>query len=111
MGAEQWVSSAAAVLFLALAVLSLVRGARSPLAPPLAFLCIAFFVYDTIEVVRHFADEPLWDWLDGAAAPLVAPPTLHLVAAFVGRGRSLRIALGIATAYFVGLALLCLTPF
>ncbi|MDQ3031137.1 MAG: HAMP domain-containing histidine kinase [Myxococcota bacterium] len=110
MGAEQWVSGAAGGLFLALGVLSLVRGARSPLSPPLAVLCIAFFVYETIEVVRHFGDEPFWDWLDGAAAPLVAPPTLYLVAAFVGRGRSLRIALRIATAYFVGIALLCLAP-
>lgn len=111
MGAEQWVSSAAGALFLALGVLSLVRGARSPLGPPLAVLCVAFFVYETIEVVRHFAEEPFWNWLDGAAAPLVAPPTLYLVAAFVGRSRSLRIALWIATAYFVGLAIVSLLPF
>lgn len=109
VGPEQWVSGAVAVLFLALGTLVLLRGAR-PLAAPLGFLCVAFFVYDTLELVRHFADEPIWDYLDAAAAALVAPPTLHLIAAFVGEQRSLRIPLTIATAYFVGLALFCASP-
>ncbi|WP_236607309.1 ATP-binding protein [Sandaracinus amylolyticus] len=108
MGLEQWVSSAAGALFLALGVLCLVRGARSPLAPPLAFLCITLFVYDVLEVARNFTDDPVWDFLDAAAAALVAPPTLYLVAAFVGKRRALRVPLVVATAYFVGLALFCI---
>lgn len=107
MGLEQWVSSTAAVLFLALGALALARGARSPLAPPLAWLCVAFFAYETIEVVRAFTDVRIWDHLDGAAAALVAPPTLYLVAAFVGLRRALRTALRIVSGYFVGLAILC----
>lgn len=108
-GPEQWVSGAVAVLFLALGTLVLLRGAR-PLAAPLGFLCVAFFVYDTLEVVRHFAEEPVWDYLDAASAALVAPPTLHLIAAFVGKQRALRVPLALATAYFVGLSLFCLSP-
>jgi signal transduction histidine kinase len=110
MGLEQWISSTAAVLFLALGVLVLVRGARSSLSPPFAFLCIAIFAYDTVEVIRHFAAEPLWDWLDGAMAALIAPPALYLIAAFVGKSRVLRVTLQVATAYFVLLALACLLP-
>jgi two-component system sensor histidine kinase HydH len=110
MGLEWWVNGAAAVLFLALGVLSLARGARSPLAPPLAWLSIAFFAYDTIEIVRHLSDAPIWDWLDGAAAAMVAPPTLHLVATFVGRRRALRIPLGVGSVWFGGIALACLSP-
>jgi signal transduction histidine kinase len=109
MGSEQWISAASAMSFLALGALALLRG-RSPLAVPLAFLCVAFFAYNTLEVVGHFADDPIWDWLDGAAAALVAPPTLWLVTAFVGLGRALRIPLAIASAYFVGIALLCVSP-
>lgn len=110
IGAEQWVSGAACVLFLALGALALVRGARSPLAPPVVFLCLAFFAYDLCELVRHFADEPIWDWLDGAAAAMVAPPTLWLVATFVGMRRVLRIPLLIATGWFVAIALACISP-
>ena len=109
-GIEQWISSAAAILFLALGALALTRGAQSPLAPPLAFLCVAFFVYDTLEVVRHFTVEPVFHWLDGAAAAMVGPPTLWLVATFVGMGRALRIPLALATVYFTGVALVCLSP-
>ncbi|AKF05030.1 Flagellar sensor histidine kinase FleS [Sandaracinus amylolyticus] len=109
MGLEQWVSSAAGALFLALGVLCLVRGARSPLAPPLAFLCITLFVYDVLEVARNFTDDPVWDFLDAGAAALVAPPTLYLVAAFVGKRRALRVPLVVATTYFVGLALVCVS--
>ncbi len=110
MGLEQWISSTAAALFLALGVLVLARGARNSLSSPFAFLCIAIFAYDTVEVVRHFAAEPFWDWLDGALAALIAPPALHLIAAFVGKSRVLRVALHVATSYFVLLALACLFP-
>lgn len=109
-GIEQWVSGSAAVLFLALGVLALARGARNPLGAPLASLCFAFFAYDTLEVVRAFAPDPIWDWLDGAAAAAVAPPTLWLVATFVGMRRVLRVPLSIGSAYFAGIALLCVSP-
>src|SRR5262245_22724779 len=110
MGTEQWVSASGGAIFLALGVLAVMRGGKSPLGIPLAYLCVAFFAYNTLEVVRHFAHDPVWNWLDGAAASLVAPPTLWLVASFVGRRRELRVPLLAATAYFVGIALLCLVP-
>lgn len=110
IGAEQWISGAACVLFLALGALALARGQKSPLAPPLVFLCLAFFVYDLLELVRHFADGAIWDWLDGAAAAMVGPPTLWLVATFVGMRRALRIPLALATAWFAGIALACVSP-
>jgi signal transduction histidine kinase len=110
MGTEQWISASGAAIFLALGALALFRGGKSPLAVPLAWLSVAFFTYETLEVVRHFARDPVWNWLDGAAAPLVAPATLWLVASFVGRRRELRVPLIAATAYFALLALACVAP-
>lgn len=107
MESEQWISAAAAVLYLALGALAVLRGGRSPLAAPLALLCVSFFAYDTLEVVRTVTDDPIWDALDRAAAALVAPPTLLLVATFVGMRRALRVPLAIASAYFVALAGAC----
>jgi signal transduction histidine kinase len=87
--------------------LASLRGTRNPLALPLALLSMAFFAYDTLEVIRQLADDPEWDWLDRAAAALVGPPTLWLVAAFVGESRRLRAPLVLATVYFVGLSVVC----
>lgn len=102
-----WLSATSGVLFLAMGALASLRGARNALARPLALLSIVFFAYDTLEVVRQLADDPLWGWLDRAAASLVAPPTLWLVAAFVGERRRLAVPLWIAAAYFFGLAAVC----
>ncbi len=107
MRADDWLSAVSGALFLAMGALASLRGSRNPLALPLAFLSIAFFAYDTLEVVRQLADDPVWDWLDRAAAALVAPPTLWLVAAFAGERRRLAIPLWIATLYFVALASVC----
>src|SRR5688572_16177068 len=110
MGTEQWISAAGSVIFLALAALVTLRGARNAMAVPLTYLCIAFFAYDTLEVVRHFTDDPVWDWLDAGSAALVAPPTLWLVSAFVGMRRALRVPLLVAAVYFFTLAALCAAP-
>lgn len=107
MDADDWISAGAAVLYLALGALLAFRGAKSPIGPPLAMLCVAFFAYDTLEVVRQLAGDPMWDWLNRAAAALVAPPTLFLVATFTGQRRALSVPLAIASAYFVVLALVC----
>ena len=87
---EQGLRVAASVLFLALGVLAALRGGRSPLAPPLSFLGLAVFAYEMLKVVRGLSSDPLWGHLDRAAASLVGPPTLWLVAAFIGRARVLR---------------------
>lgn len=107
MRLDDWLSAISAALFLAMGLLASARGGKSPLAPPLAMLSAAFFAYDTLEVVRHLAHDTTWDLLDRAAAPLVAPPTLWLVATFVGMRRRLAVPLALATIYFVGLSLWC----
>ncbi len=107
MGQGDWLSAASDALFLAIGSLALVRGARSPLAPPLALLCVAFFAYETAEVVRQFAHDATWDWLHRAAAALVGPPTLWLVATFARMRRRLAVPLWLASSYFVVLASLC----
>ncbi len=110
MGLEQWISAAAAAFFVALGALAVARADRSPLAPPMAVLAAVLFAYTALEVVDHFTDAPLFHWLDGAAASLVGPAALHLVGAFLGERRRLRVALGVATLYFVGLAIACVLP-
>ncbi len=103
-----WLSAISGALFLAMGVLASLRGTRNPLARPLAFLSVAFFAYDTLEVVRKINGDDLTSrYLDRAAAALVAPPTLWLVATFVGESRRLRVPLVVTTVYFVALATAC----
>ena len=105
MGAEQWISAVSAAIFVALGGLSATRAGKTPLAAPTAVLCAVLFAYDGFELLDALSSAPIWSWLDAAAAAAVAPPTLFLVATFLGQRRRLHVPLMAASAYFCAIAL------
>lgn len=93
--------------FFAIAALAAARGGREPLAARLSVLCLALFAYTALDLPA----QPLWQWLAGASAALVAPFFFHFVVTFLGQ-RSERAKWVVAAyAYFGALALACLSPF
>ena len=78
---------AACAVHLALTVIVILRGARSPMALPLAALCVDFFAFNAADLAGHASPALGWKWLDSAAASMLTPLALHLFLAFVGRRR------------------------
>lgn len=110
--AELAVSISASAVFLALAVLTAVRGRReSSLALPTALLCADLFAYLAFEVLAAATDAQVWEWLEAAAAALSGALVFHLVLAFTGARRARRALAWSAYAYFAALAATSLAPF
>ncbi len=89
---------------LALAVAAMLRGARSPLALPLALLCIDLFVWNFATLGGQWSGQPLWAHLDLAASPLTAPLTFHFTVIYAGRRRQWRPMIVAAYAFFGALS-------
>lgn len=105
------VSITASALFLALAVLTAVRGRReSALALPTALLCTDLFAYLGFEAVAAATDVAVWEWLEAAAAAMSGALLFHLVLTFVGGRRSHRVVGALAYAFYGGLAVASLAP-
>lgn len=74
---------------LAVGALAASRGARSPMARPLALLCADFFAFNAAPFAERLAPARAWASLDSAASSMLAPLSVHLLLAFAGRRRSL----------------------
>ncbi len=110
--ADLAVSITASALFLALAVLTAVRGRReSSLALPTALLCTDLFAYLGFEAVAAATGAALWEWLEAAAAAMSGALLFHLVLAYVGARRRRRLLARLAYAYFGAVAIASLSPF
>ena len=90
---------------LALAFASVVRSNRSPLALPLALLCMVMFGWNLSELLYRLSHAPAWSCLDHVVSPLTTPVALHFVFAFVGVRRRLSWLLYAAYAGFGALSL------
>jgi two-component system, NtrC family, sensor histidine kinase HydH len=101
----------ACVAILALGVAVLLRGARNPMATPLALLCIDMFVWNFADLAHNVSGIKAWGWLDMATSPFTPPLALHVVLAFVGATRTLRWLLLIAYGSFSALSLSALVVF
>lgn len=93
MTAIQIVSLAACVGQLALGLLCVVRATRSPLAVPLALLCLDVFGWTGAGLAYDLSGDGPWRWVDHALTPWTAPLALQVALVFVGRRRALRRAL------------------
>jgi signal transduction histidine kinase len=93
MSASQLVALAACVGQLALALLSIARATRSPLAVPLALLCLNIFAWMGADLAWHVSGVSAWHFIDHSLTPWTAPLALQFVLTFVGRRRALRPAL------------------
>lgn len=96
---------------LGLASVALARISKSPLALPLALLCLDLFVFNAGDVTYHLTGVRQWVWLDTTAASLLAPITVRFTLAFVGRSRSLRWVARGFDVYFGVIALACAAAF
>jgi two-component system, NtrC family, sensor histidine kinase HydH len=90
MTAAQALSVAVCFGQLALALVGVVRAARSPLAVPLALLSLDVFGWTGASLVYQLSGAVAFHWLDHALVPWTAPLALHFVLVFVGRRRALR---------------------
>jgi signal transduction histidine kinase len=111
MSANDFISIVACAVLLALAVLAIARAARSPLALPLALLCLDVFGWMTATLVYQLSGSPAWHWLDHALTPWTAPLALQLVLVFTGRRRALRATLALAFAAGGALSIVALLAF
>ena len=99
MNASELVTLGACAGQLALAFVAVARATSSPLAVPLALLCLDIFGWTAAGLAYNLSHAPGWRWLDHALTPWTAPLALHFVLLFVGRRRALRGAL-----HFAGIA-------
>jgi len=106
MTLNDWTSllSCAGTLTLGFLVL-LRRGPRGALALPLGLLCLDMFVWSFSGLAHDLSGERRWYWLDVTFSPLTPPLALHVVLAFVGQLRRLRVVLALSYAAFGALAL------
>ncbi|HEY3452003.1 MAG TPA: ATP-binding protein [Myxococcales bacterium] len=113
---RDWVTLASCAGQLALATLALARISKSPLALPLALLCLDLFAMNGSDVANAVTlargpQQRDWVWADSIAASLLLPAALYLVLAFVGKRRAWRVPMGVAWAYYGGIAAFCATAF
>lgn len=111
MTSEQTFTLIASAAFLGLAALAAIRGAKNPLALPLALLCVDLFAYNSLEVLGSISGSPRWEWLESLAAALAAPLLVHFTLVFLGLRREQRALLFVTYAYFGLVAASCLLPF
>src|SRR5262245_46202758 len=104
MSARDWMYLVAAAGHLTLAVVSLLRGQRSPIARPLALLCFDMFGWCLAPVAYHITHAPFWDAVDGVCTALSPALAVHLAVIFVGARRALQPLVVIAYVLFGALA-------
>jgi len=107
------IATVACVLGLALVVLVIWRGRRSPLAPSLALLVLNITAWNFADDRWHAIGEPRlhpWHLLDHASAPMTLPLALWFVLVFVGQEQKLRWVLRVSWSWALVLGLPCLLP-
>lgn len=104
MSFRDWSLLVAAIAHLALALLSVSRAGKNPLALPLSLLAFDFFGWTFATLCNRQLVSPLWRPLDMVFTALAPPLVLHVVLTFVGKRRANGRALGLAYALFAALA-------
>lgn len=84
---------------LAIGALAAIYRARNPMAVPMMLLCADFFAFNAAPMAERMSPARGWAWLDAAASSMLAPLSIHLLLAFVGRRREF--ARTLAAAYLV----------
>jgi two-component system, NtrC family, sensor histidine kinase HydH len=111
MSVSQVITLGACAAQLALAFICVARAASSPLALPLALLCLDIFGWTGAGLAYQLSHVPSWRWLDHALTPWTAPLALHFVLLFVGRRREVRGVLYVACLAGGSLSVVCVLAF
>jgi signal transduction histidine kinase len=106
---HEWLALATCVGQLGLAVLCVARGARGPLAPPLAALSFVMFGWTFAEWAASVSDASAWAILDVTLASLTMPAAMHFILVFVGQRRKLGGLWWAVSVPFFVVAVACLT--
>lgn len=101
----------AALGHLALAMVSLARVGKSPLARPVTLLAFDFFGWEFAALCNHRFGGVYWRVLDATFTALGPALVLHFVLSFVGKRRAQRRFLYVAYSVFVALAASSLSSF
>jgi two-component system sensor histidine kinase HydH len=104
MTAYQIMSLAACAGGLALALLCLARATVSPLALPVALLCLDIFGWIGAGLAHDVSGDAGWRWVDHALTPWTPPLALQFILAFVGRRREFRTTLRLVAVVGAGLS-------
>lgn len=97
MTTSQTVSLAACLGQLALALLCVARATRSPMAVPLALLCLDIFGWTGAGLAYELSGTESWHWIDHALTPWTPVLAMNFLLVFVGRRRQLAGALRLVT--------------
>ncbi len=100
MGFAADVTLLACAAVLALAILVALRGGRSAVGPPLAFLSLDVFSWNFASLAYAESGYLGWHWLDIGTSPLSPPLALHVILSFAGRRRRLRWPLYASYGYY-----------
>ncbi len=111
LGLWEWITIASCVGHLALATISLLRLSKSPIALPLALLCLDLFVFNAADAANQIVPADQWRWLDATFTSLMAPLSIRFVLVFVGRRRQLALLAYAFDLYFGVTALACAGAF
>src|SRR3954470_6393577 len=90
MSAHAWLTLIASAGQIALFLLAVTRGARSPLAMPLALLASTFFSSSVTSLGWDITHRDEWRFLMATPVAISTAIALHFVLSFTGRRRSLR---------------------
>ncbi|HVE85872.1 MAG TPA: ATP-binding protein [Myxococcales bacterium] len=111
MSAHAWLSLIACAGQIALFLLAVTRGARSPLAMPLALLASTFFSSSFTSLGWDVTGRIEWRYLMVVPIPVSTAIALHFVLSFTGRRRSLAWLMFTTYAVFGALSAVALLGF
>src|SRR5262245_15753337 len=100
MSTHAWMTLITAAGQFALFLLAVIRGARSPLAMPLALLATTFFSSSVTSLGFELSHRDEWRFLMATPVAISTAIALHFVLSFTGRRRSLRGLLYVGYAVF-----------
>jgi signal transduction histidine kinase len=102
----------ASVIFLALAILSAIRGRKEPLAARFAVLMVDLFAYNATQLLSELSPHSIWDAINSAVANMATVFAVHFTLAFLGQTVRRRLMLQAVYAYgmvLAGLSLFSIT--
>ncbi len=88
MGQLQWFWLFGAIGQLTIVALCLLRGRQSPLARPVAYLCLSMFGWCLTSLVTDLTQSGVWAVLDSAVSAFSPPLAVLLTVTFVGARRA-----------------------
>jgi signal transduction histidine kinase len=100
MELSQWLTLGACAVQLTLAFIVLLRAFCSPLAKPLALLCLNIFTWSIAKLAFQRTGQPVWSWIEAASSPGTTVFAIQFILAFIGQRHQKRYFLWACYAVF-----------